>query len=85
MAIRTFATAINDTAYTKVGSNVTKFAAVENRVGSVLVVVTGVGDSAPAASEANHVPFDGEFNYSDVAADIWMLSPNGSTTIYGLV
>ncbi len=85
MAIRTFATEINDTTYTKVGDNVTAFAATENRVGSVLVVVTDVGDSAPAAGEANRVPFDGEFNYSGVAADIWMISPNGSTTIYGLV
>lgn len=85
MAIRTFATAINDTTYTKVGDNVTTFAATENRVGSVLAVVTDVGDSAPAADEANHVPFDGEFNYSGTAADIWMISPNGSTTIYGLV
>lgn len=85
MAIRTFATTINDATYTKVGSNVTVFAAQENYVGSVRVVVTDVGDSAPSASEDQHIPLDGLFKYEGIAADVWMISPKGATTIYGLV
>lgn len=83
MAIRTFATEINDAAYTKVGDNVTIFTGQENYVGSVKVVVTDVGDPAPAADEANHIPFDGTYSRNADAVDIWMISPNGDTTIYG--
>lgn len=85
MAIRTFATEINDATYTKVGDNVTKFSISENYVGSIRVIVTGVGDSAPAAGETQYIPLDGLFKYEGDACDVWMISPNGTTTIYGLV
>lgn len=85
MAIRSFATEINDTTYTKVGDNVTSFSVMENYVGSILVVVTDPGDSAPSADEANRIPLDGNFPYNGDAADIWMLCPSGTTTVYGLV
>lgn len=83
MAIRTFATAIDDTAYTKVGDNVTIFAATEELVGKVRVVVTDPGDSAPAAGETNFVPFDNNYSRNADAVDIWMYSPRGAATIYG--
>jgi hypothetical protein len=85
MAIRSDGTAINDTTYTKVGDNVTAFTAIENYVGSIRVVVTDVGDGTPSASEANHIPLDGVFKWQDGAVDIWMISPNGATTVYGAV
>lgn len=85
MAIRTFATTIDDTTYTKVGSNVTIFTAIENYVGSVKVVVADVGDAAPASDEANHLPLDGMFKWNADAVDVWMISPKGETTIYGSV
>lgn len=84
MAIRSFATAINGTTYTKVGSNTTVFAGQEFLVGLIRAVVTDVGDSAPAAAEANHIPFDGLFRYEGSACDIWMLSTGANTTIYGI-
>lgn len=83
MAIRTFATEINDTTYTKVGDNVTVFAAQENYVGSIRVVVADVGDSSPAADETQFIPLDGLYSRNADAVDIWMISPNGTTTIYG--
>jgi hypothetical protein len=85
VAIRTFATTINDAAYTKVGDNVAIFTAIENYVGSVRVVVTDVGDPAPASDEADHVTLDGMFKWNADAVDIWMISPKGETTIYGAV
>lgn len=85
MVIRTFATTINDATYTKVGDNVANFSISENYVGSIKVVVTDTGDPAPAISEANHIPIDkGYERYSD-AADIWMATPSGTTTVYGEV
>jgi len=83
MAIRSFATAINDTTYTKVGDNVTAFSVSENYVGSILVVVTDPGDSAPSASEENRIPVDGSYERYLSAADIWIKTPSGTTTIYG--
>ncbi|MCP4493806.1 MAG: hypothetical protein GY820_41870 [Gammaproteobacteria bacterium] len=83
MAIRSFATEINDAAYTKVGSNVTVFSAQENYVGSIKVVVTDVGDTAPSVGESNHIPFDGLYVRNADAVDIWMISPKGETVIYG--
>ena len=69
MAIRTFATTINDATYTKVGDNVTSFSISENYVGSVKVVVTDTGDGAPDIDEANHIPIDkGYERYSDAAS-----------------
>lgn len=83
MAIRTFATAIDDTGYTKVGSNVTIFSATEELVGKIRVVVTDVGDAAPAIGEVNYVPFDSNYTRNADAVDIWMYSPLGAATIYG--
>ncbi|MCP3653295.1 MAG: hypothetical protein GY766_00160 [Herbaspirillum sp.] len=61
----------------------TVFAATERLVGEINVVVTDVGDATPAAGEANHIPFDGSYTRNADAVDIWMISPNGDTTIYG--
>ena len=83
MATRTFSVSIGDTAYTKVGSNVTIFSATEELVGKVRVVVTDVGDAQPNIGETNYNPFDGEYERGADAVDIWMYSPLGLTTIYG--
>lgn len=84
MAIRSFATAITGTEYTKVGSNTTVFSATEELVGKLRVVITDVGDATPAAGEANFVPFDNLFRYEGAACDIWMISTKGPTTVYGV-
>lgn len=61
MTIKTFAIEINDAAYTKIGSNVSELSILENYVGTIKIVVTDVGDSASAVSEANHIPVDGAY------------------------
>ena len=84
MARRDFATDINDTTYTKVVSNATVFTILENYVGSVRVIIQNPGDAAPSLGDGG-IPLDGTFPYSGEAADVWVISPKGATTIYGLV
>jgi hypothetical protein len=87
MAIRSFATAINKSAYTKVGSNTTVFAATERLVGEINVVVTDVGDATPAPGETQYIPFNELYRREGAARDIWMIIPSAavvsSTTVYG--
>lgn len=83
MARRDFATEINDTTYTKVVDNADVFTLLENYVGSVLVIVQAPGDTAPTIGDGG-IPLDGIFPYSGDAADVWAISPKGTTTIFGL-
>lgn len=84
MAIKTFRTQVNGSTYVKVGSNVTVFAMTENKVGLLRTVVTDVGDPAPDVSETNYIPWDTTYARSGLsAADIWVLSPDFITFVYG--
>ena len=84
MAVRTFRTEVNGSAYVKVGSNVTTFAMTETKVGLLRAVVTDVGDPAPSIDEPNFIPWDVTYSRSGLpAADIWVLSPDFVTFVYG--
>lgn len=50
-------------------------------MGATRVVVTDVGDGAPAASEVNYIPFHGGYARNADAVDIWMMSPDGNATV----
>ena len=84
MALETKRISIDETEYTVVGTNVTAFSATEYRVGSIRAVVVPTGDTAPLVGETDYVTWDDRFVYSDGAADIYMMSPNGQADI-GLV
>ena len=83
MVTRTFREQITDSAYTKVGDNVTMFSVVESAVGEVRVVVVDVGDTAPAVAETQYIDFDGFYTRNADAVDIYMLSPDGTTYVQG--
>ena len=84
MALETKRISIDETAYTILGTGVTAFSATEYLVGSIRAIVIPTGDTAPLVGEADYVEWDNTFSYSNVAADIYMMSPLGQAWI-GLV
>lgn len=83
MATKSFRTLVSDNAYTLVGSGVTAFAATENKVGQIRVVVVDVGDPAPLVTETQYIPFDDLYSRNLDVADIYMMSPAGDAWISG--
>ena len=83
MAIKTFRTLIDNTAYTLIKGNCTVIGITENKVGQIRVVVTDVGDAAPATGEVNYIEFEDDYQRSLSAGDVYMMSPSGPAWIMG--
>lgn len=84
MALETRHIQIGPTAYTAVGINVTALTAIEYQVGNVRAVVVPTGGTAPVVGATDYLEWNDEFRYVEEAADIYMLSPSG-TTYVGIV
>ena len=83
MAIKTFRTLIDNTAYTLIKGNCTVIGITENKVGQIRVVVTDVGDAVPDVGEAAYIEFDENYQRSLSAGDVYMMSPSGPAWIVG--
>lgn len=80
MALETVEINVGPDAYTLIGQNVTSLTVTENKVGSLLIHIVATGGSAPTLASAGQV-WDKAYEYSDGAADIYITSPDGSTTV----
>ena len=79
MAIETVIEVISASSWVKVGDNVTSLTATENLVGSVRIYIVENGGPAPDGSK--YQVWDAVYEYTGSAADVYMLSPLGSTPI----
>lgn len=85
MALETVRIAVDADDYTQIGDGVTALTMTERKVGQMRIYVVAAGGTGPAnAAEVSYMNIDTEFVYTGSAADIYVLSPNGATTV-GLV
>ena len=83
MAIKTFRTLIDNTAYTLIKGGCTVIGVTENKVGQIRVVVTDVGDAVPDVGEVNYIEFEDDYQRSLSSGDVYMMSPSGPAWIMG--
>jgi hypothetical protein len=82
MALETVRVAVSAADYVQIGDNVTALTATETLVGGMRIYIVATGGTAPAsAAHASYQHWDGEYSFSGPAADVYVLSPNGATTV----
>lgn len=82
MALETVRIAVSAADYVQIGDNVTALTVTEKMVGDMRIYIVATGGSAPAsAAHASYQEWDGEYSFSGPAADVYVLSPNGSTSV----
>lgn len=82
MALETVRIAVGASDYVQIGSNVTALTVTENLREGMRIHIVATGGSAPSgAGEADYQYWDGEYSFSGPAADVYVLSPNGATSV----
>ena len=81
MATRSPVFAVTNTAYTKIGDNVTSLSAADSSGETFLIVVVDVGDDAPLVGEANRTTVRGLYQRNSDAVDIYARSTDASGII----
>lgn len=82
MALETVRVAVSAADYVQIGDNVTAMTATESLVGNMRIFIVATGGTGPAdAAEADYQEWDGEYSFAGPAADIYVLSPSGATSV----
>lgn len=80
MALETVNVVVDDTAFTAIGTNVTALTVTEVHSSYLRIYITATGGDAPVVGSEYQI-FNGDYSFSGPAADIYVMSPDGATTV----